>query len=209
MSLFPNPIITKDNGSLDPTALQQNFDKLAQILGNFRPAGQNGPAARVTALPSNPWDGMEVNFVVSASAGIEWRLVYRAAASGSYKWEVIGGPPLIAWAEPGGTVAGSVADLSLAIPLAGDYIVDSGIRVQHNVWPFAARINVKNPSAAVIQDQAWIAMTGASGFTRIASSAKSLESGIPAGTYTGDTEDLGNNPSVYGVWMQFTPVRVG
>lgn len=169
----------------------------------------------VTALPSGAtlFDGQEVFLQTAAMAalGVRWHLAYRAGASGSYKWEFLGGPPLLAQANPAGGVASGVANLSLALPVAGDYIVDSGIRAQHNVWPFAARLNVYKPGGSVLvsADTAWFAQTGGSGYTRVTAIEKALATALPSGTYIGDTENLAGDPSIFSVWMQFTPIRVG
>lgn len=164
----------------------------------------------VTSLPGSPVNGQECNFH-DATNNVVWRLKYRSAAAGSYKWDVIGGPPLLAQANPAGQAAASGAHLPLALPLAGDYLVDSGIRVQHDTWPFAARLNVFKPGGSVLvsADTAWLALTGGSGFTRATATEKAVATALATGTYIGDTENLGNNPSVFGIWMQFTPLRVG
>jgi len=87
---------------------------------------------RVTALPTSPYDGMEVVYLADATNGIAWNLKYRAASASAYKWEFIGGMPLEALIEAAGTrtVANAFGDLgsgagpTITVPLGGDYVVD-------------------------------------------------------------------------------------
>jgi hypothetical protein len=86
----------------------------------------------VTALPSNPVDGQEVYFqdAAMATAGIMWHVRYRAAAVGSYKWEVIGGSSLFAESTAGQTVTvPTIVPPQLVLPLAGEYTVGWGGRL--------------------------------------------------------------------------------
>lgn len=69
-------------------------------IADSRPRAQGGAsplgAPLVTALPPAPLDGTVVDFLADPASGVTWRLRYREAQSGSYKWLVIGGPPLAA-----------------------------------------------------------------------------------------------------------------
>lgn len=93
------------------------------------------PTGVVTSLPGSPVDGQVIDLLVDAANGVVWRFRYRAAATGAYKWEFVGGPPrsanwygnvgqvLSATAYQAYTVPGSPT--SLTIPLAGDYQISS------------------------------------------------------------------------------------
>lgn len=89
----------------------------------------------VSSLPGSPADGDEVYYVADATNGVVWHLRYRSAASGSYKWEYVGGGPLqhyIATAE--NTTSTSYANLTtvgpqVTVPLAGDYDVEFGAAI--------------------------------------------------------------------------------
>lgn len=90
-------------------------------------SGFMGPPL-VTALPANPVDGQECHFLADATNGVVWRLRYRAAAPGSYKWECVGGSPLHAnvSADETFTADGAYRDVAtlgpdVTVPLAGDY----------------------------------------------------------------------------------------
>lgn len=89
----------------------------------------------VTALPSSPVDGQEIYFGADPTNSVIWRLRYRAAKSGSYKWEYLGGAPMAATADTSraptntGDWYGLVTDgasPSLTVPLAGIYDVTWG-----------------------------------------------------------------------------------
>jgi hypothetical protein len=90
---------------------------------------------RVSALPANPYDGQEVYFVADAANGVIWHLRYNASSPSAYKWECVGGDPLlqhqgaaeVSVATPGvNTWANPTPALSVTTPLAGDYKVDHG-----------------------------------------------------------------------------------
>ena len=104
-------------------------------------------ATFVTSLPGSPVDGQEVYYQSTtagtgggasnsmADVGAVWHLRYRSAASGSYKWEVVGAPP-IGHYNVGGRVYSTVETTTsttfvalttrtrVTAPLAGDYRVD-------------------------------------------------------------------------------------
>jgi len=107
----------------------------------------NIPVALVTALPSSPFDGQEVVLVDSLSAPTyQWRFRY-VAAKATNKWVFIGGAP--AYAEVATTsptfTSTSYIDTtpsgpSLAVPVAGLYVVEAGFRVMANSGGNAAAI---------------------------------------------------------------------
>jgi hypothetical protein len=79
----------------------------------------------VTTLPASPYDGQVVAYAADAANGVLWQLRYRAAASGSYKWEFVGGTPLISpWVGAHVDATGGVwqtTDCNVVVPLAGQY----------------------------------------------------------------------------------------
>jgi microcystin-dependent protein len=80
----------------------------------------------VTSLPSNPIDGQEVYYIADEPTGIIWHLRYRAASSSIYKWEYVGGPPIVAQTDADQGSAGGTAPHStpiLTLPRAGDYLL--------------------------------------------------------------------------------------
>lgn len=102
------------------------------------PRGAEGPTGSVplvSALPAAPADGQEVYFQSTsmAAVGVAWHLRYRAAATGPYPWELVGGTPLIYEMSSTSETTSSTtyADLAtvgpqLTAPLAGDYLIEFG-----------------------------------------------------------------------------------
>lgn len=93
-------------------------------------AGLAAKPTLVTSLPTSPTDGQEVYYLAESVSGVVWHLRYRAAATGPYKWEYVGGSPLYAnvFANEGGgsgtaNVWSNLATVgpSVVAPLAGDY----------------------------------------------------------------------------------------
>jgi hypothetical protein len=98
--------------------------------GATGPAGPSAPPIPlVSALPVSPVDGQECYYLADATYGVVWHLRYRAASASVSKWEVLGGPELVAATDGGGattTLGASYAETLLAnpsivLPLRGDY----------------------------------------------------------------------------------------
>jgi hypothetical protein len=90
-------------------------------------SGIIGPP-RVTALPANPVDGQECYFVADAANGVLWHLRFNAGSSSAYKWEFVGGSPLVASIVGSGEAGSSTGAWSfpttrVRVPtvLKGDY----------------------------------------------------------------------------------------
>lgn len=92
---------------------------------------QVGGVSRVTSLPSSPFDGQEVDFVADSANGVIWRLCYRAAASGAYKWEFVGGSSLFATGVGGSVNTTYVPLASCAVPVPGRYLVEAMAGLSH------------------------------------------------------------------------------
>ncbi|MBA3583415.1 MAG: hypothetical protein H0W36_02600 [Gemmatimonadetes bacterium] len=100
----------------------------------------------VTSLPASPADGREVYYQSAAMAalGIVWHLRYRSGATGSYKWEYLGGGTLSDTVNVDETTTStSFADLattgpSVVIPLAGDYLFTVSAQVIAPLGNFGA-----------------------------------------------------------------------
>ena len=127
----------------------------------------------VTARPATPFDGQEVYYQSTtagtgggasnsmASVGAVWHLRYRAAASGSYKWEVVGASPIgmgvgaEEYVSVGTAVYTTISANSpkLTVPVAGDYFVtqvsmisaDAATNVRVGI---AVKVNAAAPVAA-------------------------------------------------------------
>jgi hypothetical protein len=90
---------------------------------------------RSTTFPSSPVDGDIHVYPADLTNGVMWHFMYRSAPN---DWEFIGGSPLyaeIATAEGTSStsyVALATAGPSIAIPIAGDYMVEVGFTVTTN-----------------------------------------------------------------------------
>lgn len=125
----------------------------------------------VSSLPGSPADGQEVYYLADGTNGIIWHLRYRAAASGSYKWEFLGGSDLVHMVDASEATGTANTWVNLAtngplitLPLAGDYDIDVSARAladtatQHcyiglaygDTSPFAQFISYINASGYVM-----------------------------------------------------------
>lgn len=99
-------------------------------LGNLLAAG--------TVLPTAPTDGQFFIYNANITDGVKWMFQYRSASASTYKWEFIGGPPLVGEVDAlESTTSISLVDLttvgpSVTVPLAGDYFVSYGANLDNN-----------------------------------------------------------------------------
>lgn len=174
----------------------------------------------VTSLPGSPTDGQVIHYAADATNGVIWQLRYRSGATGSYKWEFIGGPPLIARVDTSQSksTTGSYGDLTtvgptVTTPLAGDYDVDIGVFMASsanvaNIANASYTIGATAPADADAIQAAWNASASTQGSTGhrrnrataiAASTALKLQYKLAAAGST----------SFAGRWIAITPVRVG
>lgn len=91
----------------------------------------------VSVLPGAPVDGQEIYYLADPTGGVIWHLRYRSASASAYKWECIGGSPLVSEvATSQSTASTAYAELTTAgpavgIPLAGDYLVTTEARISN------------------------------------------------------------------------------
>lgn len=116
----------------------------------------------VSSLPNFPVDGQQVDFqdAAMANVGVRWRLVYRASATGSFKWEFVGGAPMATPAPIGDLITTSATPVALtggptiAVPLSGSF------DIAFNVQAIAQQAASGYATAEVYADAAG---TGAAG----------------------------------------------
>lgn len=92
------------------------------------------PITYVTATPlaATPVDGAEIYYRADPANGVVWHLRYNATSGSVYKWEYVGGMELyneVTTTQSTGSgsyTALATAGPSIALPLAGDYIVSIG-----------------------------------------------------------------------------------
>lgn len=103
------------------------------------------PTAYATTLPASPVDGQEVILVDSISAPTyQWCFRYNAGSSSGFKWEFIGGVPIVvnpvgvSVSNTGAAYVDTTATITL--PRAGIYIIQGHARAGLNVTNAGARL---------------------------------------------------------------------
>ncbi len=100
-----------------------------------------GNTASGTSFPSGPTNGDEFIYIADATNGIRWAFQYNSGSPSAYKWEFIGGDPLLSAintteaTNSTSYTALSTAGPSVALPLSGDWLVR--IEVTCNSSPLA------------------------------------------------------------------------
>jgi hypothetical protein len=92
---------------------------------NFEAIGAQLPVY-AERLPDTPRDGQEVYYAADAANGVIWHLRYRSAASGSHKWEFVGGSEIESYYHSGQNTTSTTFvnpsnQLSITAPLSGSY----------------------------------------------------------------------------------------
>lgn len=176
-----------------------------------------GRVQLVSALPGSASDGDEVYYQNAAMAtdGVLWHLRYRAAASGSYKWEFVGGSSLKSVVEGYDTsvITGVWHDLGvsgpqLTIPLAGDYEEKWGanLRVLSGANQVNMGLSVDGAAPAIGYDIEVLANVSGEGAHASRSKVQTLGAGVllKARYYVASGQ-----MSARGRWLEIVPVRVG
>lgn len=224
-----NLILVLDDGSTIDTGNVRGPQGIQGAQGNTGaqgPQGIQGPAGAPYASPPvitsyaglqalSPVDGQEVIYVADAAAGVIQRFRYRSAASGSYKWEFIGGSPLTnmvvadqgligdgVWKDP--STIGPV--VSIALP--GDYRASAVVRAYGNAAMNAGvgiTVGAGDPPTEAIA----FSRIDASGqyeqlTSRLYSSAMAAGSTLRV-RYRADNGVM----NVVSRWLEVYPVRVG
>lgn len=221
------------SGSPTAPALPSNAVTLATILvpasdtsiennqiTDGRPRAQLGAVGGmvpvVSSLPPSPHDGMVVDVVADAAAGVVWRFRYRAASGSAYKWEFVGGAPLHKreYSDVTSTTTSYLAlsgAPSVTVPLEGEYAVTHGVRQFYSVG---------GPGNAVLETEAFYggnpcgceitAHTPATGLP-VSGSASNPAQAMAAGTVVQQRYKSGTGvTSVFGRrFLTVLPVRVG
>lgn len=172
----------------------------------------------VTSLPGSPIDGQEVYYQADATNGVYWHLRYRSGATGSYKWEFIGGPPLAADSIVFTTFAGFsantwgtlVATLKVTLPLAGDYDVQTGASMRNNTATAALFLGLRQGSTDPANTgDAAIATVPAANYATLSLrrrlTARPAAQDITQRQMSSATGDVGVSNAHIAAW----PVRVG
>jgi hypothetical protein len=169
-----------------------------------------------TSLPSNPIDGQEIRFLADAANGIVWHLRFRAVSPNTQKWEVIGGPPLIASvaASANLAVSNTWSDLSgspsFVMPLAGLYQVGHGaVCANQSGTPTETQCVVACTNSGTVSEPQGVNATGNS-YGKTLMAEGTITVAAAGNVVKQQYSQNSTNPVGYSKrWMRLTPVRVG
>jgi microcystin-dependent protein len=111
------------------------IDPAGALVGPQGPKGDTSTPPLVTTLPANPVDGDEVYYLADDSKGVIWHLRYRASSTSPYKWEYVGGSPIMSGPQ-GSIITAATSGIAVsggpgfALTLLGEYEVEFGGRSQ-------------------------------------------------------------------------------
>ena len=184
------------------------------------PRGAEGPTGSVplvSALPAGPADGQEVYFQSTpmAAVGVVWHLRYRAAATGPYPWELVGGTPLIFESSSTSETTTSTAYTDLATPgpqltapLAGDYLIEFGAGLASSTG-VTARVSVDFGPAAPANADNLLLLTNSAG-AAAQQSRKLAPKSLPAGQVVKMVYNTDSGTATFQKrWLSIFPRRVG
>lgn len=169
-----------------------------------------------TSLPSSPADGQEHILVDSLTAPTyQWRFRYNAARA-TNKWEFVGGSPAFNEVAASETLAATASYLalatagpSIALPVAGDYIVRLGARVGAASAASAAFMSYDIGGTGAVDADGLEATIISSGNWAGALMYERRKSGLAAVTLTAKYK-VPSATSTWGKrWMEVVPVAVG
>lgn len=202
----------------DPADVPLDMQELAERIEVIMPGRYQGALtpAQFGALTGTQ-DGDFADLIADAAAGVIWRLRYRAASASAFKWEFVGGSPLLAWVDaaftsPPDSVYRDCGGPSLTCPRAGDYYVDYGFAAWNGgSTPWSAAMTLKLGAAAAGDAQA-IGVSGPSGAGagfQIPSARKRLLGGRANGEVLAAWgRAAGVTLNLQERWLALTPVRL-
>jgi hypothetical protein len=192
----------------------RTYQRRIMGAGLWSPWEQIWPIAYATSLPAAPYDGQEAILVDSLTAPTyQWRFRYNAGSTSTYKWEFIGGAPLVN--QPGGTQAITISSAyqtfgpTITVLRSGIYVVD--ITTVAYSGPINAHITYLTPFAGAtpIGEQLIFAGPGSANtwtFQVCGRSIIMLTSGNIIGF--GTKSDQANNWTFADRALSLTPVKV-
>ena len=173
----------------------------------------------VTVLPSVPFDGQEVYYQSAGMAGdgIVWHLRYRSANPTAYKWEAVGNQPIYAVEDAvhAGFSTGAyieTATPSITLPLAGDYLIEWGSRIQQVPGAGFLWFSSVRCGTTTFSDTWAITWGGPGGGATVSysGSAKRRFNSNAAGSLVRlGFKNINVAMDLYARWITATPIRVG
>jgi hypothetical protein len=115
---------------------------------------------RTTSVPGSPNDGDELIYPAETGFGAMWKFKYRSASGSAFKWEFVGGSPiLVQVATDETTTSTTYVDLatvgpSITVPRAGDYEIDVGAAMWNATGASVCYAAVKRGAAATSDNDA-------------------------------------------------------
>lgn len=181
----------------------------------YNPAASSSTPGFGTSLPGSPSNGDEYILTDSTSAPTyAWRFRYVSAKS-SNKWVFIGGNDLLAAVDTNETTSSSsytaltTAGPSVAVPVAGDYIVSLGAQMTNDVGGKAARMSYDIGATGAV-DGDGIVDYGVAGSNYIHLFKKRKKTGLTAVTLTCKYKsELGSNASFADRYISILPIAIG
>lgn len=179
----------------DPLSFPLEFKQwLLNYLEMNVPSTQAGAAVPSfgTTLPTSPSDKQQAILVDSLTApNFTWLFRYNASSSSSFKWEFIGGAPLIgasiASVSNGATLNTwvNVVGTTIAVPRQGDYrMAGSGV-VTHPSAGATSYIGIYVGAATTIENYGQFGFPVAGGYSGTIAVAPTRVNGCPAGLAVG------------------------
>lgn len=186
------------------------------------PQGPQGPAGAGTpgygtALPGSPVDGQEYILVDSlTNPSYQWRFRYNAGNTTAYKWEFVGGPPVVGRLNnqetcPTGAGLKDIATVgpSVVLPRDGVYLCEWGVLMNPQntaLSGYGGSLVCKADNTQVTSTEADGISTGGGGWQ---SGAASEVVTTTATTHKLRYHNQSNGSITFGNrWLQMTPVRV-
>ena len=90
---------------------------------------------QLSKLSETAKDGDEIYVLADSANGVRWRFRFNAASTSAYRWEFVGGPPLVATVDVQETTASTTAvDIAtvgptVTTPVGGDFVVTMTVRM--------------------------------------------------------------------------------
>jgi hypothetical protein len=197
-----------------------DIDAWATILNDYLSVAHNADGSPKipygTSLPAAPVDGQEAILVDSlTNPSYTWRFRYHAGSTSGFKWEFVGGAPLLGWSSGNVTNGGTlnawlnVVAATLNVPRSGDYRIAGSGTVTHPTAGASSYLGIYVGSTANVPGYAQFGFPVAGGYAGTISVPRLRVNGIQAGQPVGlaGMSNLANgNFSSHG-W-EILPIRV-
>lgn len=173
----------------------------------------HSPPLFVDALPPDPYDGQEIYF--QADAGVVWHLRYNASISDVYKWEYLGGPPLLGGFKSSAALTSSTAwrldnGTQLPVPMAGWYDVTIDADLYNTTANCYAQAGITPPGVATPPSSSIISVLDAgNGYTSISCSATARMLTAVGNFYIRYRQQSGGTANLRDRKLFARPVRLG